>query len=72
MWGYVEHIQNDFAARANWCISNINDEQPPVVEIEESKDFLVTKGQEIQFHLKMQENVDYFIKYYQDASSRCV
>ncbi len=74
MWGYVEHIQNDFAARANWCVSNVNDEQAPVVEIKESKDIFVTKGQEIQLHLKRQENVDYSIKYYQDASSykKCI
>lgn len=52
MWRYVADIQNDFAARANWCSAGSREaaEHAPLVRIREGRDIAAAPGQTITLH----------------------
>jgi hypothetical protein len=49
MWRWVETLQNDFAARADWCVRKYKKaNHPPVVELAHDRDLKVRRGATVQ------------------------
>ena len=47
-WRWIDAIQNDFAARADWCVKPYDEaNHPPVVKLAHARDLTVQPGQTV-------------------------
>lgn len=47
-WRWIDVIQNDFAARADWCVKAFEDaNHPPMVKLSHANDLTVKSGEEV-------------------------
>jgi hypothetical protein len=52
-WRWIDAIQNDFAARADWCVKSYGEaNHPPVVKLAHSLDMKVRPGQKVALSAK--------------------
>ncbi|MBQ0066206.1 MAG: hypothetical protein KBT48_10630 [Firmicutes bacterium] len=58
MWRFVEDIQNDFASRANWCIS-LEAEEAPLAKLNMENTYYSHSGEKVIISIHQQENVEY-------------
>ncbi|MDO4284896.1 MAG: DUF1593 domain-containing protein [Eubacteriales bacterium] len=74
MWRYVAEIQNDFAARADWCVtkSYAEAEHAPVLEVAEGTDLTASAGSAVRLHAAAKdpdgEAVTISFRIYEEAS----
>jgi len=72
---WTDAIQNDFAARADWCVkSYAEDNHPPVVELAHARDLTAWPGDTVQLsaqgsHDPDGDQLDYRWWQYQEADS---
>lgn len=53
MWRWSDALQNDFAARADWCVKNFEEaNHPPVVKLENALDISAKPGEKIELSAK--------------------
>ena len=53
MWRWIDAMQNDFAARADWCVKPYNQtNHPPIVNLTHSLDMKVQPGQRVSLNAK--------------------
>ncbi len=53
MWRWIDAIQNDFAARADWCVKSYEEaNHPPVVKLAHSLDLKAQSGQKVSLSAK--------------------
>lgn len=49
IWRWLEHVQNDFAARADWCVKPYDQaNHPPVVKLRHDRDLTVRPADTVQ------------------------
>ncbi|MBQ0064544.1 MAG: hypothetical protein KBT48_02190 [Firmicutes bacterium] len=58
MWRFLEDIQNDFASRANWCISS-EIEESPLVQLNMENTYYSHPGEKVFISIQQQKNVEY-------------
>ncbi|HJC30695.1 MAG TPA: DUF1593 domain-containing protein [Candidatus Anaerobutyricum faecale] len=74
-WKWVASIQNDFAARADWCIADSFDEanHAPKVAVTEGIDISASRGEKVKLHAVTDDPDGDFVttewKVYSEASS---
>jgi hypothetical protein len=52
-WRWIDAVQNDFAARAEWCVKSFEEaNHPPVVKLAHSLDMKVRPGQKVSLSAK--------------------
>ena len=50
-WKYIDDIQNDFAARADWCVKDYkNANHAPKITVKEGTDIQAEAGEQIKLH----------------------
>ncbi len=75
MWQWIKPIQNDFAARADWCVKDFkNANHSPVVQLKNALDVITKPGSKIKLNAKGTTDPDgdklsYTWWQYQDAGS---
>jgi hypothetical protein len=53
MWRWVDALQNDFAARADWCVKPYEQaNHPPVVKLAHARDMKVRSGNRVSLSAK--------------------
>ena len=74
-WKYVDDIQNDFAARADWCITNdyAKANHAPKVSVTEGTDIKASAGETLKLHAIATDSDDDYVTVswseYTDAST---
>ena len=59
MWRWSDALQNDFAARADWCVENFqNANHPPVVKLLHPEDLEVRRGEKVYLSAKATSDPD--------------
>jgi hypothetical protein len=62
---WIPAIQNDFAARADWCIKDFkNANHAPKVSVKEGNFIKVKAGQEIKLNIKISDPDENKVKYF--------
>ena len=75
MWQWIDAIQNDFAARADWCVKSFKEaNHPPVVQLKNALDIIAKPGRKIKLNAKGTTDPDgdqlsYTWWQYEDAGS---
>lgn len=75
MWRWSDALQNDFAARADWCVKSFEEaNHPPVVKLSNALDITAKPGSEITLSAKGtydpdDDNLSYDWWFYEEASS---
>ena len=73
-WKYIDDIQNDFAARADWCVKDYkNANHAPKITVKEGTDIQAEAGEQVKLHaVTADSDGDYVtVKWsiYEDAST---
>ena len=59
MWRWSDALQNDFAARADWCVQSFEEaNHPPVVKLKNALDISAKPGDKIQLSAKETSDPD--------------
>ena len=75
IWRWSDAFQNDFAARADWCVKSFDEaNHPPIVKLENSLNINANSGEKIQLSAKGTSDPDgdelnYFWWQYEEADS---
>ena len=75
MWRWSDALQNDFAARADWCVKSFDEaNHPPVVKLANALDITAKPGSKIRLSAKGTtdsdgDNLSYNWWFYEEASS---
>ena len=75
MWRWSEALQNDFAARADWCVESFDEaNHPPVIKLTHDIDIQVIPGETIDLNAKGTTDPDgdelsYFWWQYEEADT---
>jgi len=74
-WRWIDAIQNDFAARADWCVKSYEEaNHPPIVKLAHARDLTIRPGDTVQLsaqgsHDPDGDQLDYRWWQYQEADS---